>query len=170
MEHFVDYYLRHPTYKEYPVVGVSWVQANDYCKWRTDRVNEYILCREGILDWEMNNKELNPFHMFNTEAYLAGQYFGMYPQPRESSRDYSTEDEEEEEEDDDEEIGKDEKFTKQSKEDNGRRLKNYNPSYQSSNVKTTETMAIELFVWKMVYYCLTIDFQLKLNGNMQRLV
>ena len=64
MEHFVDYYLRHPAYKEYPVVGVSWVQANDYCKWRTDRVNEYILCREGILDWEMNNKELNPFHMF----------------------------------------------------------------------------------------------------------
>ena len=133
MEHFVDYYLRHPAYKEYPVVGVSWVQANDYCKWRTDRVNEYILCREGILDWEMNNKELNPFHMFNTEAYLAGQYFGMYPQPRESSRDYSTEDEEEEEEDDDEEIGKDEKFTKQSREDNGRRLKNYNPSYQSSD-------------------------------------
>ena len=23
MEHFVDYYLRHPAYKEYPVVGVS---------------------------------------------------------------------------------------------------------------------------------------------------
>ena len=133
MEHFVDYYLRHPAYKEYPVVGVSWVQANDYCKWRTDRVNEYILCREGLLDWEMNNKELNPFHMFNTEAYLAGQYFGMYPQPRESSRDYSTEDEEDEEEDDDEEIGKDEKFTKKSREDNGRRLKNYNPSYQSSD-------------------------------------
>ncbi|MDD5696038.1 MAG: SUMF1/EgtB/PvdO family nonheme iron enzyme, partial [Bacteroidales bacterium] len=38
-EPFVTTYLRHPSYKNYPVVGVSWVQANDYCVWRTDRVN-----------------------------------------------------------------------------------------------------------------------------------
>jgi len=64
MEHFVNYYLRHPAYRDYPVVGVSWIQANEYCKWRTDRVNEYILAREGILDWEMGNKELSPFQCF----------------------------------------------------------------------------------------------------------
>ena len=45
---YVDYYLRHPAYRNYPVVGVYWLQANDFCKWRTDRVNEYILIREGI--------------------------------------------------------------------------------------------------------------------------
>jgi gliding motility-associated lipoprotein GldJ len=49
-EPMVELYLRHPAYEEYPVVGVSWVQARDYSSWRTDRVNEFILIREGILD------------------------------------------------------------------------------------------------------------------------
>ena len=39
-EPYVDLYLRHPAFQDYPVVGVSWVQANDYCAWRTDRANE----------------------------------------------------------------------------------------------------------------------------------
>ena len=32
-------YLRHPAYSEYPVVGVNWLQAVQYCKWRTNAVN-----------------------------------------------------------------------------------------------------------------------------------
>lgn len=71
MEKYVNYYLRHPAYRDYPVVGVSWLQANDYCKWRTDRVNEYILIREGIMDW---NVEQRNDQSFNTGAYYAGQY------------------------------------------------------------------------------------------------
>ena len=70
-EKYVDYYLRHPAYRDYPVVGVSWLQANDFCKWRTDRVNEYILVREGILAWNVDQRDENTF---NTEAYYAGQY------------------------------------------------------------------------------------------------
>jgi len=70
-EKFVEYYLRHPAYRDYPVVGVSWLQASDYCKWRTDRVNEYILIREGILDYNIEQRDENTF---NTEAYMAGQY------------------------------------------------------------------------------------------------
>ncbi len=70
-EKYVDYYLRHPAYRDYPVVGVSWLQANDFCKWRTDRVNEYILVREGILDWNVEQKD---DATFNTDAYYAGQY------------------------------------------------------------------------------------------------
>ena len=70
-EKFVDYYLRHPAYRDYPVVGVSWLQANDFCKWRSDRVNEYILVREGVLDWNVDQKDENTF---NTESYYAGQY------------------------------------------------------------------------------------------------
>jgi len=70
-EPYVDYYLRHPAYRDYPVVGVNWLQANDFCQWRTDRVNEYILIREGVLEHYVNQiAEDN----FNTEAYLAGQY------------------------------------------------------------------------------------------------
>lgn len=70
-EDYVEYYLRHPSYRDYPVVGISWLQANDFCKWRTDRVNEYVLVREGILDWNIDQRDENTF---NTEAYLAGQY------------------------------------------------------------------------------------------------
>jgi len=70
-EKYVEYYLRHPAYRDYPVVGVSWLQANDYCKWRTDRVNEYILIREGILNFNINQADEATF---NTESYLNGQY------------------------------------------------------------------------------------------------
>ena len=42
-------YLRHPSYAEYPVVGVSWIQANEYCKWRTNAVNLKILMDKGII-------------------------------------------------------------------------------------------------------------------------
>jgi len=69
-EPYVEYYLRHPSYRDYPVVGVSWLQANNFCAWRTDRVNEYILIREGIL--VLNPEQQN--NPFTTDAYLAGQY------------------------------------------------------------------------------------------------
>lgn len=73
-EPFVDNYFRHPSYQNYPVVGVSWVQANEFCAWRTDRVNERILINKGIL--KDNPNQVNEDN-FNTDAYLAGQYEGM---------------------------------------------------------------------------------------------
>ena len=73
-EPMVNYYLRHPAYRDYPVVGVSWLQANDFCKWRSDRVNEGILIREGLL---AHNPEaqIDEEH-FTTDTYLSGQYQG----------------------------------------------------------------------------------------------
>lgn len=73
-EPFVDLYFRHPAYQNYPVVGVSWVQASDFCSWRTDRVNEMILIEKGILKLDPDQKDANNF---NTQAYLAGQYEGL---------------------------------------------------------------------------------------------
>jgi len=70
-EKYVDYYLRHPAYRDYPVVGVSWLQVNDFCKWRTDRVNEYIMIREGIMRPNLDQQDADNF---DTEAYLAGKY------------------------------------------------------------------------------------------------
>lgn len=70
-EPYVDYYFRHPAYHNYPVVGVSWLQATDYCAWRTDRVNEMMLIDEGILDPNPNQVDEDNF---NTQAYMAGQY------------------------------------------------------------------------------------------------
>lgn len=39
---YVTYYLRYPGFRFFPVVGVSWLQANDYCTWRTAKVNEKL--------------------------------------------------------------------------------------------------------------------------------
>lgn len=72
-EPYVEYYFRYPAYDYYPVVGVSWVQATEFCKWRTDRVNEGILYNNKILN--KNFVQTNPEY-FNTEAYLLGQYEG----------------------------------------------------------------------------------------------
>jgi formylglycine-generating enzyme len=73
-EPLIEIYFRHPAYHDYPVVGVSWLQANDYANWRTDRVNEMLLIQAGILDFDPDQRDENNF---NTEAYLAGQYVGL---------------------------------------------------------------------------------------------
>jgi len=70
----VDYYLHHPAYRDYPVVGVSWLQASEYCVWRTDRVNELILIREGLMSYNPTG-QANEEH-FTTDSYLSGQYTG----------------------------------------------------------------------------------------------
>ena len=72
-EPYVKNYLRHPAYKNYPVVGVSWQQATDYCAWRTDRVNERILIEECIIKEDMDQFDDG---VFTTEAYLRGYYEG----------------------------------------------------------------------------------------------
>lgn len=79
-EPLVRTYFRHPAYKDYPVVGVSWVQATEYAKWRTDRVNEKSLIDAGILDWDIDQKD---DYNFNTDAYLAGQYEGLVNEGKE---------------------------------------------------------------------------------------
>ena len=62
-------YLRHPAYAEYPVVGVSWVQAVEFSNWRSDRVNELILEEEGITV-RSARYNINPGEIFSTETYL----------------------------------------------------------------------------------------------------
>ena len=80
-EPYVEYYFRHPTFNQYPVVGVDWNQANDYCLWRTDRVNEMYLVNEGII--ELSTDQKGPNH-FNTDAFLLGIYKPTYRNPIES--------------------------------------------------------------------------------------
>jgi gliding motility-associated lipoprotein GldJ len=83
-EPYVLYYLRHPAYRDYPVVGVSWVQATEYCKWRTDRVNEMIMVREGLINLDIQKQQGE--NNFNTDAYLLGLY---QPSIKKELRDYS---------------------------------------------------------------------------------
>ncbi len=72
-EPLIETYFRHPSFDDYPVVGVSWKQANEYCTWRTDRVNEMLLIEKGVLN---PNPEQRDADNFNTKTYLAGQYEG----------------------------------------------------------------------------------------------
>ena len=72
-EPYVEYYFRYPSYNYYPVVGVSWQQAHDFCIWRTDRVNELTLIKKGYLKKDAAKKEMKgggAEGSFNTEAYL----------------------------------------------------------------------------------------------------
>jgi gliding motility-associated lipoprotein GldJ len=73
-EPLTQYYFSHAAYNKYPVVGVNWYQANEYCKWRSDRVNEYILQRNGAL--KKNPNQVNE-DIFTTESYVNGQYEGL---------------------------------------------------------------------------------------------
>ena len=82
-EPYLDYYFSHVAYNNYPVVGVSWEQATDYCAWRTDRVNELILVNKGVIKFpdfqamrgntDANDIALN--QVFNTQKYALKEDF-----------------------------------------------------------------------------------------------
>jgi hypothetical protein len=59
-------------------VGVNWLQASDFCNWRSDRVNELILIREGIINHTPLPTEAD---YFNTDQYLAGKWTGAVLTP-----------------------------------------------------------------------------------------
>ena len=69
-ETMTNNYLRHPSYAEYPVVGVNWIQAVEFSKWRTDRVNEAVLEKNGYLKKGAKTNEVSAESSFSTETYL----------------------------------------------------------------------------------------------------
>ena len=64
----VENYLRHPAYADYPVVGVSWLQANEYCKWRTNAVNLKTLIDKKHIENIFENDSIRNF--FDTDVFL----------------------------------------------------------------------------------------------------
>ncbi|WP_339610672.1 gliding motility lipoprotein GldJ [uncultured Planktosalinus sp.] len=69
-ETMTNNYLRHPAYADYPVVGVSWIQAVEFSKWRSDRVNELILEEEGYTKRGARLTDVDASTTFNTQTYL----------------------------------------------------------------------------------------------------
>lgn len=69
-EVMTENYLRHPGYGEYPVVGVSWIQAVEFANWRSDRVNEFNLEQAGYLKRDAKLADVNAESTFNTGTYI----------------------------------------------------------------------------------------------------
>jgi gliding motility-associated lipoprotein GldJ len=69
-ETMTNNYLRHPSYAEYPVVGVNWIQAVEFAKWRTNRVNESLLEKNGYLKKNAKTNDVSAEANFDTEHYL----------------------------------------------------------------------------------------------------
>lgn len=76
-ETMTNNYLRHPAYAQYPVVGVNWIQATEFAKWRTDRVNEKILEEQRFLKKDAKVTDETADKVFSTEAYLASPSTSM---------------------------------------------------------------------------------------------
>lgn len=69
-ETMTNNYLRHPSYADYPVVGVNWIQATEFSNWRTQRVNEALLEKSGYLKKNAKTLDVKAESNFDTETYL----------------------------------------------------------------------------------------------------
>ena len=69
-EDMVNNYLRHPAFGDYPVVGVSWIQAYEFSEWRSDRYQELILERQGFLTKGAKIDSVSSTSTFSTDTYV----------------------------------------------------------------------------------------------------
>lgn len=78
-ETYMRLYFSHPNYSQYPVVGVSWEQANAFCMWRTEfllkglgpaarYIQRYRLPSEVEWEYAARGKEGNPFPWQNGDS------------------------------------------------------------------------------------------------------
>ena len=74
--HFSKHYLRHPSTRNYPVVGVTFEQAKLFANWRSDRVFEHSLIKNNTIPFTAN---LSADSSFTIDKYFTGNYLGIKP-------------------------------------------------------------------------------------------
>lgn len=77
----MQYYLRNPDYRNFPVVGITYEQVVKYCNWRSDRVFEYMLIRSKLRTWEQG-LTADTSNFVTVERYLNGQITGLTNHPK----------------------------------------------------------------------------------------
>lgn len=93
-EPYVENYFEHVAYRHYPVVGVTWEQAMDYCEWRTDRVNEKILMDNkkiqapdfAAIKKSTNANEIAEKYVFSTKKYYYTGYNNRNPKMKDTTK------------------------------------------------------------------------------------
>jgi hypothetical protein len=73
---YISYYLRHPAFMDYPVIGITQKQAIDFSKWRSDRVMEFMLVTNNKIQWDSLP---TPKTCFTIERYFTGNYKNIKP-------------------------------------------------------------------------------------------
>jgi formylglycine-generating enzyme required for sulfatase activity len=81
-------YFKSQAYRNYPVIGISYEQAVEFCNWRSDRTNEFLYYKNNKREKGLNNKEFNfpkkvRFRLPTKEeweyAAAAGLNYNLYP-------------------------------------------------------------------------------------------
>ena len=93
-EQYMKLYFSSPSYNEYPVVGVTWEQAEAFCAWRTNflmaglgaqarYIQRYRLPTEVEWEYAARGKEGNPFPWQGTDTKNAdGCFFANFKPDR----------------------------------------------------------------------------------------
>lgn len=72
----ISEYLWQPWFNHWPATGISFRQAEDFAKWRSDRVMEQKLIRDGKIEI---NSEVDSLNYFTIEKYFSGNYQNTHP-------------------------------------------------------------------------------------------
>jgi formylglycine-generating enzyme required for sulfatase activity len=93
-EMYLRYYFSNPAYNDYPVVGVTWEQANAFCAWRTEYllkglgkearfIQRYRLPTEAEWEFAARGKDGNEFPWDNDDMKSdRGCYFANFKPDR----------------------------------------------------------------------------------------